>query len=536
MRAFRHVVACALLLSIACHRVAHPSARQSSAANSSPQAGWTRQASIWIRGNDGPSPGENLQVGQTTRLIAEVVIGEGPPGAGPRGMVQALPNTQLRWRSSRPDIASVDSVGYLTARRPGQAYIIATAHALTAEAQLAEGIVDSMRVQVKSENAALASLRFTTVSAPATSDAYYTCATSREGQVLCWGNSIGQESILGLPSDSVEEFARFSSPDGSPFTSVATGFRTVCGLTTRGAAFCWGSNEWGQLGDGSLDKQHSVITPVADGHRFQKLRMGRERACAISDAERLYCWGSGMNGALGAASRERCAYQIGLEREDIDTVYAPCTRKPIAILPNARFRDVAVGDDHACALDVEGALYCWGYVYNIDFHESRPVRIGENVRLVALTSGSRHICGLDVTGTAYCWGRNWRGQLGQPAPQAGSRDLMRVAGPVRFLTLTAGDDHTCGLSVDGRAYCWGKDGDRQLGIGASRLDDPGTAVPSPVAGNLRFTSISAGAGHTCAISTKGAMFCWGSSLAVRPGLNVLKEEPEPFHIAGPHEK
>ena len=509
-----------------------PSASPTHTSSSQDHVGWTRQAGIWIRGNDGPSPGDALMVGQATRLVAWVDIGDGPPGEGPRGMVEDLPDTRLYWRSTRPDVASVDSAGLLTARRPGRAYIIATARALTVTARIAEGLIDSMPVQVRPLDSALASMQFTTVSAPATSDAYSTCATTQGGEVLCWG---AEWLESGFGSDSLWSIREFKSPDGAPFVQVGAGFGAACALTARGEAFCWGHNEWGQLGVGSVQPL-SVMAPVVGGYRFQKLSVGRDRACAISNSNQLYCWGSGLNRALGASSRERCAYQIASEMGGRDTTYmayAPCAREPVPIMPAMRVRDVAVGDDHGCALANDGALYCWGYVYNIDFDESRPVHIGR-IPLVALTSGSRHVCAIDASGQAYCWGRNWRGQLGQPRPKSGNQDLIRVAGPVRFRSLSAGDNHTCGVSIDGRAYCWGENGDGQLGTGIVGHDFQPTSIPSPVASPLRFTAIAAGYEHTCAVSSQGGMFCWGTGLAVRTDLHVLKEEPEPFWIAGPH--
>jgi alpha-tubulin suppressor-like RCC1 family protein len=495
----------------------------------SSKAGWIRQAAIWVRGNDGSTPGEVLQI-QVTRLITYVTVGYGPPGEGPRGLAEDLPDTHLGWHSSRPDVASVDSVGRVTAVRPGRAYVVAIAHALTPAAEVAEGIVDSMPVVVRPVDSALATLRFTTVIASATGDAYHSCATTRDGRVLCWGSAIGVQHRLGFGSDSTPSFALLKASKGSQFRSVGTGFASECALIADGSAFCWGSNDWGQLGTGSPEPQ-TAPTPVAGGHHFLKLNVGRERACGVSTERQLYCWGSGLNDALGAPSRERCAYPIGWERK-VDTAYASCAREPLLVMPTVPVRDVAVGDNHTCALSVEEFVYCWGDIYDFAFQESRPVRTQADFRLTSLTSGSRHLCGLDDQGRAHCWGRNWRGQLGQPAPRKGSRHFVPVARNLRFRTLSAGDDHTCGLTLEGQAYCWGDDSERQLGTGEVRLDSQ-IAVPAPVVGKLRFVSIAAGSRHTCAVSVGGGLYCWGTSLAVRPGLGVLKEEPEPFHVVGP---
>lgn len=84
----------------------------------------------------------------------------------------------------------------------------------------------------------------------------------------------------------------------------------------------------------------------------------------------------------------------------------------------------------------------------------------------SLTAGEEHTCGLTSSGAAYCWGFNVYGQLGRGDTLSASVPVL-VAGGLTFISLTAGGGHTCGLESSGAAYCWGDNYSGQLGIGAS---------------------------------------------------------------------
>lgn len=161
-------------------------------------------------------------------------------------------------------------------------------------------------------------------------------------------------------------------------------------------------------------------------------------------------------------------------------------------------------------------------------------RTRESLNFVQLTAGDRFTCGLAAGGAAYCWGRNDAGQLGTPTsphqctlmPTAGpcATEPQRVAGGQTFAYLDAGDAHVCGVTPEGTAYCWGSNISGALGTDTPlascvpenpafpRPSDllPGCSrIPVPVAGNLRFTSLSVGDVLTCGVTVEGHAYCWG---------------------------
>src|SRR5207302_1130249 len=121
-------------------------------------------------------------------------------------------------------------------------------------------------------------------------------------------------------------------------------------------------------------------------------------------------------------------------------------------------------------------------------------------------AGENRTCGVAANSVAYCWGANFWGQLGDGIGIPHTSPA-RVAGDLAFTMVGAGGAHTCGVTTSGAAYCWGDNFAGQLGGG-----DTGGASATPVAvvGGLAFTSVSAGAGYSCGLTTAGTASCWGS--------------------------
>lgn len=138
------------------------------------------------------------------------------------------------------------------------------------------------------------------------------------------------------------------------------------------------------------------------------------------------------------------------------------------------------------------------------------------------------MCGLDAGGALFCWGRNWRGQIGT-GDQEGARRLVRVDGLPPLREVTAGAEHTCAVAAAGGAYCWGWNWDGQLGGGGHFRPEPGKV---PVAGEHPWLTLAAGTSHTCGVTTRGALYCWGSGLAFRYAPGGYHDQPEPFPVSG----
>lgn len=137
---------------------------------------------------------------------------------------------------------------------------------------------------------------------------------------------------------------------------------------------------------------------------------------------------------------------------------------------------------------------------------------------VALAVGAVHSCGLDEEGRVWCWGANWDGQLGSPsvpdlclpsAPLPCATGALPAPTDLRFESLALGGNHSCGITASGTAYCWGSNGQGQLGDGGTTS----RWAPEPVSGDHVFRSLAAGDAGTCGITEHDELLCWGSSPA-----------------------
>ena len=156
----------------------------------------------------------------------------------------------------------------------------------------------------------------------------------------------------------------------------------------------------------------------------------------------------------------------------------------------------------------------------------------------AISAGSSggHTCAVSAESGTYCWGENYSGQLGSTTGATSSDSIpARVTTALVFSTITAGAAHTCGLA-SGTAYCWGNNGNGQLGNN-STVD---AAAPVQIAGSLVFSSIDAGAYHTCGITTASLtlaidrqVYCWGNGGQGQLGNGASVQSTIPVRVSEP---
>jgi len=148
-------------------------------------------------------------------------------------------------------------------------------------------------------------------------------------------------------------------------------------------------------------------------------------------------------------------------------------------------------------------------------------------RWAALAPGYAQTCGVTLEGRAYCWGGRGYGEL-VDVTGSGTFYPVPVEGNLRFVELTAGNRHTCGVTTEGEAYCWGDNASGQLGSSVPGV----TSVPQPVAGGMRFSAITAGGAHTCALTPTGEAYCWGSNESGQLGTGDRSSSPVPVPVRG----
>lgn len=264
--------------------------------------------------------------------------------------------------------------------------------------------------------------------------------------------------------------------------TISAGSRHACGLTSRGDAYCWGRTWNGRLGRGPYSGDlESRPGRVVGGHTFVSISAGGHHTCGIASEGAVYCWGD--SNSIGHRSTE-------------------AVTRPVRISGGQNFIQVSAGDTHTCGLTSDGVAYCT----DGSGIETGLIRVPGDHVFAQISVGDNHTCGVTPQGAAYCWGRGDYGQLGNGSEPSHQSEPVRVSGGHTFAQISAGSDHTCGLTPDGVAYCWGSGDHGRLGHG-SESDE---SEPVRVSGDYTFAQISAGWLHTCGITRGGDAYCWGN--------------------------
>ncbi|HEX6626810.1 MAG TPA: hypothetical protein VF105_02545 [Gemmatimonadaceae bacterium] len=174
---------------------------------------------------------------------------------------------------------------------------------------------------------------------------------------------------------------------------------------------------------------------------------------------------------------------------------------------------VSAGVYHSCGVTVDGSAYCWGLNPSgaLGATDSvrasvRPVPVATDLSFTTVRVGGAISCGLTVAGRAYCWGAGFYGALGNGSEKS-SASPVAVAGDHVFSQISVGFEHVCALTPAGEAFCWGLNQSGPLGDGTEER----RSVPTQVSASVPFKSVSAGNLQTCAIGVDDKAYCWGAS-------------------------
>jgi alpha-tubulin suppressor-like RCC1 family protein len=383
----------------------------------------------------------------------------------------------LAFSSSAPSVATVDATGLVRGVGPGAAEITITAGTISVKRpfRVHQPGLKALAVGAGTDHA---------------------CVSDDQGRTLCWGRF--HESDARRTPVAV---------GGPRLEKIAGGNQFSCGLTGSGAAYCWGLNGAGQLGNGSKTASSTPVA-VSGGRQFTELALGGYFACGLTGDGRAFCWGAGGDGTLGNGQWENAS-----------------TPQPVS--GGHSFTSIAAGDHHACGLVADGSAYCWGLnmsgevgvapdrcvtptqdIIGRSCHNA-PVAVSGQVRFRTLALGYDTSCGLAADGAAYCWGNNSYGQIGIGTKGGERTTPTAVAGGHTFRSITSGLYTVCGTTTGGQAVCWGNNGSGQFGNGTR--DEPGTtsATPVIVQRGRQFGQLSIGRNHACGIASDGFVYCWG---------------------------
>jgi cysteine-rich repeat protein len=345
------------------------------------------------------------------------------------------------------------------------------------------------------------------------------------------GQSLGQLVITGTDGDGQSATATLDlsirAPQPTPPLSV--GVHHACAVMSDGAVKCWGSNDWGKLGNGTMwahwgdepgeTAQNAPAVDLGPGQKAVSVAAGAHHTCALLDDGNVKCWGLNGTGFLGTGdTNQRSAPPANPVNLGSDGNGLPYTA-----------RAISVGEEFSCAVLHDDSVKCWGDNrfgqlgvgdYNTTNAPTLPVAYSDGTVLKAraLTTGAWHACALLFSGDVTCWGHDY-GVLGQ------GTDIHSVTRPtiptrlgLKALELSrANAMHTCAVLDDGSSKCWGNGGYGQLGLGDSNNrgkfpTQMGDNLPAVDFGTGRMAfELATGGAHTCARLDNGQVKCWGNN-------------------------
>ncbi len=215
--------------------------------------------------------------------------------------------------------------------------------------------------------------------------------------------------------------------------------------------------------------------------------------------------------------------------------------------PLAGVTAIAAGGAHTCALNTTGGVKCWGNNSTGQVGDGDPSTadrgvpvnvFGLKAGVAALSLGSNYSCALTTAGSVKCWGLNDFGQLGDGTSDGPEKCIGNSCStvPVAVMSLTdgvtaiaAGVDHTCAVISRGGVKCWGSNRDGQLGNGTHADSSTSVDVVGLETGAI---SVSAGYGHSCALTVSNGVKCWGLNAQGQLGNGTTSNSLTPVDVSG----
>jgi alpha-tubulin suppressor-like RCC1 family protein len=347
----------------------------------------------------------------------------------------------------------------------------------------------------------------------------HACALRSDHALFCWGsNAFGQ---LGLGNTTNRSSPVRVTALGASVSSVSAGNLHTCAVKTDGSVWCWGSNGNGQLGNGGTTDRASPVRITGLPTTAVEVSAGYSHTCARTSDRKLWCWGSDFFGQLGNGVS-------GSGHDRSTPVQVTSLGSAVAGVSAGGNFTCAVktnGSLYCWGRDIEGQL---GNGKQGPFlHYSTPQLVPGISSVAGVSAGDLHACARKTDNSLWCWGYNGYGEVGN-----GTRTNQTVAAQVasNASSASAGGYHTCARTGTSTALCWGRNANHQIGDGSAtdRL------VPVKVTSlGSSVTSVSAGGSFTCARRTNNSLACWGDNTRGQLGNGTTNVQSCPVAVSMP---
>lgn len=315
---------------------------------------------------------------------------------------------------------------------------------------------------------------------------------------------------------------------------IAAGRSHTCALTSAGVVLCWGLNESGQLGNGTTTNSTTPQPVIGLPNGVVSITAGDESTCALTGSGAVWCWGDNTSGQLGNGAYTQSSVPVQV----------------LETTGNAPLSGVAVvtsGNNHTCAVTSDGAALCWGD--NSSGELGNGTETSSNIPMpvaslsggvATISAGSGFTCAVTTATGALCWGEGASGQLGSgnftiSTTPTMVMDFTEHAPLSGVVAISAGFDDACALTSSGALLCWGSNSNNQLGNAVSNsqsgfpsaiLDSTGSAPIADV------VAAAVGQSHVCALTSAGEALCWGDNAEGELGNGSNSSASSPVPVPG----
>jgi alpha-tubulin suppressor-like RCC1 family protein len=394
----------------------------------------------------------------------------------------------------------------------------------------------------------------------------HSCALTAGGGVKCWG--CNQDGQIGDATTSTRTTPVDVTGLATGVVAIEAGGSHTCALTTSGRLRCWGNNTFGGLGDSTtVDRLTPVdVTGLADG--VAAMSAGSLHTCAVTTGGGIRCWGYNAFGSLGdgtTTDRLVPAEVRGLGETRSIALSGDLSFGSVLIGTTAA-RTLTIANTGTATLSISGITYPPGFsgawsgeipaggaqVVTVTFapvvaggyggtvsvgadnttgtNTATASGVGAFTRgVVAIAAGAAHACAVTSGGAAECWGYNDTGQLGDGTTTGRLAPATVTGLGSGVAAISAGNSHTCALTSRGGVLCGGENGFGQLGDNSTVRRLAPVAVSGLTEG---VATVVTGSRHSCALTTAGAVLCWGSNLLGEVGDGTTIARPAPVTVSG----
>ena len=391
---------------------------------------------------------------------------------------------------------------------------------------------------------------------------YHSFGLTSDGRIYAWGRNTSGELGIGttLARSNVPIAVKTTGTpmDGKVVKQVEGGGRYEgshsIALASDGTVYTWGFNQYGQLGDNTTTNSRSPIavqvagTPLA-GKTIVQIAAGADHSLALDSDGALYAWGSNAYGQLGNGTTTNSSVPVAVK-----IAGTPLAGKTIV--------QIAASANHNMVLTSDGAVYTWGWNYHGQLGNNTKTNSNTIVavqtistpiagkKIVKIAAGQGHSLALTDDGMVYTWGRNDTGQLGNNAT---TDAMLPVAVTVTgtpmsnktIVEIASGARHSLAIDSSGKVYAWGHNGSGQLGNNSTVNALTPVAVQAPADKNIIQVSGSGWLGaSSSALTSNGAVYSWGrdfdgqlgngtnndSSVPVITTINLVDTSSTPTHV------